>query len=257
MDVEYEAAVMRYAADAGWPVPVPLRPSLSSGDRLFSLHTYLPGRALSVEAAAQQHRRGVLLARLHHDLRGHASEVGQRPSWFVLHDLEALRAAVEWKEGLDALRGIRPALVAPVEAAMASVQLDLTAVAAGALPATLAHGDFTRWNLLYSAGTVSGVIDWDLTHLDSRSADLAMARATRNRAVLDGYREEAERLGWPLSPAEEAALAPLDAAMRLGIIGWELLGLRHAGEIDDGFVERQVQRLTAYVATAPNRADGA
>lgn len=42
---------------------------------------------------------------------------------------------------------------------------------------------------------------------------------------------------------EEAALSPLDAAMRLGIVAWELYGLRVAGAMDVELVERQVGRL--------------
>lgn len=107
------------------------------------------------------------------------------------------------------------------------------------------HGDFTRWNLLFAGARLSGVIDFDLTHLDSRAADLAMARAARTPAVLDGYRAEAERLGWPLAPEEEAAVTSLDAALRIAIIGWELYSLRVASVMDVDLVERQLRFFQA------------
>lgn len=241
--IDYEARVVGAAAAAGWPVPVALGAPLPLGDRYVSVLTWLRGRARRSESAGHQLRRGALLARLHADLRHLGGELGQRPTWYALHDLGAMRKELGWEHGLRLLDAIRPDLVRPLRDALGVVERNLTASRIDALPTTVVHGDFTRWNLLFVADRLTGVIDFDLTHLDSRTADLAMARAAYNPAVLDGYRAEARRLGWPLTSDEEAAVRLLDAAMRLGIVAWELYDLRVAGVMDVDLVARQVQRL--------------
>ncbi len=241
--LEYEAQVMRHAAAAGWRVPVPLGPPVPHGDRFVSLCTYVPGTSHRTENAGQLRERGALLARLHADLRPLAPRLGQRPGWHPMHDVETMQQALRWEDGVAVLGRIRPDLVLALRAGIGVVKHRLDAVPAGALPVTVIHGDFTRWNLRFRGGRLTGVLDFDLTHLDTRTADLAMARAARSPELLDAYRAESARLQWPLAAEEEHVLTVLDAALMIGIVAWELYGQLVAGAMDIDLVERQVQKL--------------
>jgi hypothetical protein len=67
----------------------------------------------------------------------------------------------------------------------------------------------------YRYGRLAGVIDFGLTHQDSRPYELAIARTYRALETADAYRGELVRSGWPLSVLEEAAIRPLYHAFRL------------------------------------------
>ena len=67
----------------------------------------------------------------------------------------------------------------------------------------------------YQRGRLAGVIDFDLTHVDTRPYELAIARAYRAPEMADAYRAELAACGWPLSGLEEAAVAPVYRAF-----GW-------------------------------------
>lgn len=109
------------------------------------------------------------------------------------------------------------------------------------------HGDFAEWNVHYQAGRLAGVIDFGLTHLDSRPYELAVARAHRAPHFIGGYRAELARSGWPLTEAEEAAIDPLYRAFRLDMIAWHLDHCLGTGDVDAAFVQRQLART----GTAP------
>ncbi len=242
-EIEYETRVLHHAAAAGWRVPVPLGAPVTDGDRFASVCTYVPGTSHRIENAAQLRERGALLARLHHHLRPLAPRMGQRPGWHPMHDLETSLQALRWEDGVAVLGQHRPDLARPLRAGTEFVERQLDAVSAGALPVTLIHGDFTRWNLRFRSGRLTGVLDFDLTHLDTRPADLAMARAVRSPELLDAYRAESARLEWPLTSEEQRVLPALDAVVMIGIVAWELYGQLVTGVMDAELVERQVQKL--------------
>ena len=74
------------------------------------------------------------------------------------------------------------------------------------LPVMVVHGDFAEWNVHYDGDRLAGVIDFALTHVDSRPYELAIARAYRAPELVDAYRAELAACGWPLSELEESAL---------------------------------------------------
>ncbi|MBA2556223.1 MAG: phosphotransferase [Chloroflexi bacterium] len=253
-EIEYETRVLHHAAAAGWRVPVPLGAPVTDGDRFVSVCTYVPGTSHRIENAAQLRERGALLACLHHDLRPLAPRIGQRPGWHPMHDLETSLQALRWEDGVAVLGQQRPDLARPLRAGTEFVERQLDAVSARALPVSVIHGDFTRWNVRFRGGRLTGVLDFDLTHLDTRAADLAMARAARSPELLDAYRAESARLGWPLDPDEERVLPGLDGALMIGIVAWELYGQLVAGVMDIELVERQVRKLrTATLGGAPRK----
>lgn len=116
------------------------------------------------------------------------------------------------------------------------------AIGAEGLPLMVIHGDFAEWNVHYHRDRLAGVIDFGLTHLDSRPYELAIARTWRAPAALDAYRAELARLDWALSDLEEAAVRPLYHAFRLDQIAWSITyGLR-TGEYDLAAIERGLSR---------------
>ena len=89
---------------------------------------------------------------------------------------------------------------------------------------------------------LAGVIDFGLTHLDSRPYELAIARTYRAPEAVDAYRAELARLGWPLSELEEAALGPVYRAFRLDMTAWQLKVGHETGDYDLAMIERQLAR---------------
>jgi aminoglycoside phosphotransferase (APT) family kinase protein len=123
----------------------------------------------------------------------------------------------------------------------------LAALGADDLPAMAVHGDFAEWNVHYGHERLAGVIDFGLTHVDTRPFELAIARAYRAPEVIDTYRAELAACGWPLSELEETALAPVYHAFRVGMAAAEMEDGLVTGDYDLAMIERQLSRT----ATAP------
>jgi Ser/Thr protein kinase RdoA (MazF antagonist) len=104
------------------------------------------------------------------------------------------------------------------------------------------HGDFAEWNVHYDRGRLAGVIDFDLTHVDTRPYELAIARAYRAPEMADAYRAELAACGWPLSELEEAAVAPVYSAFRVGMAAAEMEDGLVTGNYDLAMIERQLSR---------------
>ena len=51
------------------------------------------------------------------------------------------------------------------------------------------HSDFAPWNLLFQGGQLTGIIDFDGTHLNYRVADFANSWRGNQDEVIDGYQE--------------------------------------------------------------------
>ena len=51
------------------------------------------------------------------------------------------------------------------------------------------HGDFTPWNLLYEGESLTGILDFEATHLNYRVADFANSWRGYQDEVIDGYEE--------------------------------------------------------------------
>jgi aminoglycoside phosphotransferase (APT) family kinase protein len=60
------------------------------------------------------------------------------------------------------------------------------------------HGDFASWNLHFEERSLAGVIDFDLTHRDSRAWEFVLARVHEAPGLIDGYQRTATELGIPL-----------------------------------------------------------
>jgi len=240
--VSYEHAVLRYLADEGWVVPEPLGDLVEHQGRLYCLTRYVPGRAIREESAAQQRRRGRDLARLHFALRGLAESLGQRPGSLAQHTGVAAHPDLDWDACIQGLMQVSPRLSSWLSAAASNARDALAALGASELPVLVIHGDFAEWNVHYQRARLAGVIDFGLTHVDSRPYELAIARTYRSPQMLAGYRAELSGGGWPLSELEEAALEPLNCSFRVGMAAWTVQDGVRRGDYDLAMIERQLAR---------------
>jgi homoserine kinase type II len=241
-EVGYEHAVLAHLAAAGWVVPEPVSDLVPCHGLWYGLTRYVPGGAVAPESPAQRARRGRDLARLHLAVRGLGERIGQRPGWRAQHTGLMVNTAADPRACLRALTRIRPDLGAWAAAAVTDTRAALATAAVADLPAEVVHGDFAEWNVHYAGDQLAGVVDFGLTHLDSRPYELAIARTYRAPEVVAAYRAELDRGGWPLTAAEEAALTPVYRAFRLDMaLDAAGDGLR-SGDWDLAMIERQLAR---------------
>lgn len=204
----YEHTLLHHLHACGWPVATPLTDVLPTAAGMWCLFTYVSGRQRAPRASAGRYaeevERGRLLANLHQDLAPLA-RLGQRDRWKTtpegLYDREgkpsALSVLTEFARR-DAERG--RLLLAFYEQATEK----LTNLPLGDAPLTPLHGDFTRWNMRYRGGKVTGVFDFDSSHLDLRVADFALSWRGIYGGVIDGYNDVSA-----LSDLETALIVPV------------------------------------------------
>ena len=65
---------------------------------------------------------------------------------------------------------------------------------------TVLHSDFAPWNLLYEGEILTGILDFDATHLNYRGADFANSWRGYQDEVIEGYEEvhKLSDLDWEL-----------------------------------------------------------
>ena len=242
-ELAYEHAVLGYLAGVGWVVPAALGEPVRWQGRWYCLTRYVPGEAaVRAEDSAQRRRRGRDLARLHLALRGAAERIGQRPEWRAQHTAVTVRSGRPWEERVGGLASVSPRLAAWARAAATQARESLAALGADELPVMVVHGDFASWNVHYDGERLAGVIDFALTHVDTRPFELAIARTYRAPEMIDAYRAELAARGWPLSELEEAALTPVYHAFRVGMAAAEMEDGLVTGVYDLAMIERQLSR---------------
>ena len=241
-ELAYEHAVLGYLAGLGWVVPTALGEPVRWQGRWYCLTRYVPGEAVRAEDPGQRRRRGRDLARLHLALRGAAERLGQRAEWRAQHTAVTVRSGHPWEERVGGLASVSPRLAAWSQAAATQAHESLAALGADELPVMVVHGDFAAWNVHYEGERLAGVIDFGLTHVDTRPFELAIARSYRAPEMLDAYRAELAACGWPLSELEEAAIGPVYRAFRVGMVASEMADGLSTGSYDLAMIERQLSR---------------
>lgn len=195
------------------------------------------------ESPDQRARRGRDLARLDLALRDLVAPLGQRAGWRAQHTGAAVHVGIDLDAGLESLSGAgHERLAAWVANAASDVADTLSSIGAGDLPQTVVHGDFAEWNVHYDAGALAGVVDFGLTHLDSRPYELAIARTYRAPEAVAAYTAEMARLGWPLTELELAAIEPVHCAFRVDMAIWEIHAGGRTGVYNVPMIERQLAR---------------
>jgi aminoglycoside phosphotransferase (APT) family kinase protein len=221
-DVGYELRVLRRLADLGWPTPTATAEPVVVDGRTWCLFRWLPGTPPTGTDERSQRDRGRLLARLHHDLAT-LSDLGQRPG---ARRAEDVVADPELTLGLRAYERLCPEEARLMRWHVDRARLAFAEVDLGACPLLVLHGDFINQNLLYHNGVLSGVIDFEGTHLNHRASEFALSWRGKYDDVLHGYTEVT-----PLTDVDRALLAPaLWAWVFLGVAA-ELRGMA------DGVVE--------------------
>lgn len=209
-DVGYEVDVLSRLEALGWPTPVALADPIEIEGRTWCLFRWLPGDAPATRDTPEEHRwRGRLLAELHADLEG-LSDLGQRRGCGTADEVAAdprlltgLRQYASWY---------------PEEAQIMRWHLERTRecfaqLDTAASPLIVLHSDFCNRNLLYRDGHLTGVIDFEATHLNYRVSEFANAWRGKSDHVIHGYNEVQ-----PLSELDWALLPP-------ALWSWTFLGV--------------------------------
>ena len=199
-DIGYELRVLHRLDAMGWPTPVAVTDPVQAGDRTWCLFRWLPGTSTVVtDEQAADRERGRLLARLHHDLAALA-DLEQRPG---CRPAEQIVADPELIDGLRDYERLFPheARVMRWHADRARECFDHLNLRAS--PLMVIHGDFVNHNLLFVAESLSGILDFEGTHLNHRASEFALAWRGRHDAVIHGYEEIR-----PLDELDRALLAP-------------------------------------------------
>jgi Ser/Thr protein kinase RdoA (MazF antagonist) len=231
-DIGYELEVMRRIHALGWPAPQLAADPLTFNSRTWCLFTWLPG-APPEPGAVEQRSRGRLLAQLHESLST-LTGMGQRRSFSLSDELVGdpeLTDQVRAYERLLPREGhiLRWHLEQARERFAA---LDLTAA-----PQIVLHSDFTPWNLLFEVGELTGILDFEATHLNYRVADFALAWRGDQDEVLAGYEEVSQ-----LSDLERELIVP-------AYWSWLFAGVKDAiramtaGQVPQHSFEWQIEHL--------------
>ena len=242
-DLSYEHAVMSYLASEGWVVPEAVG-ELVWFDRWWWVPTrFIPGNVIRGETTEQRVRRGRDLARLHLSLRG-MPDLGQRPGWRAQHTATTVHADIDWNSALTTFAASHPELAEWAAVAAVAARQELQALGAAELPTLVVHGDFHELNVHYDERGLAGVLDFGLTHVDSRPYELAIARTHRTPEVIGGFREESARCGWPLTELEESCIEPIRSAFRVDMVAWAFVHGERVGSYDLRSIESQLSKTS-------------
>ena len=184
-DLSYEFAVMRRLRDMGWPVPVLEEAPMEHAGRTWCLLAKLPGVSSTAKDRDEQRRRGRLLAEFHESTK-ELTDLGQRTG-FLLPDAmlgdPSLMAAIRKYEAIRPDTGyILRWYVERAVGALTTLDLD------GADKLVL-HSDFIASNILYDEDELTGILDFESTHLNVRVADFALSWRGCCDEVIHGYEE--------------------------------------------------------------------
>lgn len=197
--IQYEHDVLRHMARKNWPVAVPLGAKDGStiiieDNSRYSLFPFLPGRSAPEHSQRYLRIKGGILARLHRDLALLPS-TSQRDGFGRLTDLDAYvprfpasqknvqrsakpgRSLATFDAVLDAYAQEQPRLAEQIRTQWRKSLGELTRLGYESLPDTLVHGDFHTENIFFQRRRLTAILDFDLVHLDTRLADLALAIA--------------------------------------------------------------------------------
>ena len=183
--VAFEYELLRRLRDMGWPVSAPVAEPIEGADGLWGLFELRPGTPRTDNSAASQRIRGKLLAELHRDTAT-LVHLGQRPGFTEAHEVlsdpllgSALRRYE--RDRPEPGRVLRWHFDKTIEL-ISDVDLD-------GLSRVILHGDFAPWNLLYEAGELTGVIDFEAAHLNWRVSDFALSWRGYQDDVIAGYED--------------------------------------------------------------------
>jgi homoserine kinase type II len=242
--IPFEHAVLQQLAMAGWPVPAPFAAPDGStlvkvGGRFHALFPFLHGSRLDDPGL-----HGSVLGRLHATTS--SLTIRAKPSWPRLADY----ARRPFPEALAAYAAADPDAAAAALRHHGLVAREMAAVGTAGAVLLPVHGDFHTGNLLFQAGQLSAVLDFDFARIDLRVADIAIA--------LGFLADEASRAAFvaayeahqPLAPSERRLLGPLRRARELERLGYALRRWQKNEPGQHAEVQAGLLRLDRAVADA-------
>lgn len=186
-DINYEIKVMQMVHDLGWPVPVAVDVPVQFGGRDWCLLTWCCGNCGKNDSSDQVEcrKRGQLLANLHDSLTNLAI-IGQREgccrSDILIRDAELIPL-------INAYTGMCPSEGHVLRWHHDIAEKAFSRIAIDTAETIILHGDFTPWNLLFEHDQLTGILDFEFTHLNFRVADFANTWRGMHNAVIDGYQD--------------------------------------------------------------------
>lgn len=201
---EFERRVLAHMAGRGWAVPIAIGDAIVYEGRTWQAFSRLVGRPRTPRTVTghrhEQRQRGRLLALLHADLAD-IGEMDQRQGWLRRDEVLTLHPSIE--EVLSRWARRLPEEIAVLHRYAKLAREHLHGLAAPRRPPIVIHGDFATWNLHFKAGQLSGVLDWEFSHVDHRVADFALSWRGHYTEVIAGYEEVSA-----LEPPERALITP-------------------------------------------------
>ena len=195
-DIAYELEVLARLDEHGWPVPTAVEEPVEIDGRTWCLSKYLPGTSWTAEGPEDRRERGRSLAKLH-EATTPLTEMGQRRGFGLSDEVIGDPELVDVIRQYEKLRPTEGHVVRwHIDQARESFgRLDL-----GRAEKTVLHSDFAPWNLLYEGESLTGILDFDATHLNYRVADFALAWRGNQDEVIEGYEEvhKLSGLDWEL-----------------------------------------------------------
>lgn len=258
--IEWEQALMAFAAEKGWPTPVAMnaaseKPSVEFEGRTWTCHRYLEGETVAADTPASRHINGRLLGRLHKDLAGF-EVIGQRPGFGKTWELDLMvepAGAGSFNALVSAFGQEYPELAATIRRQRYRNLRELSRLHYPDLPDHPIHGDFAPPNLLFKDGQLTGLLDFDFARQDAWLCDLA--------PLLMPFQPLEPRLAAPLfegyqsvRPLSEAEWALLPALVRASLLWWVALLLvrwRLSGSAPAGIARTMNERFPAFDAFEP------
>ena len=194
--VEYELEVLRRLDRQGWPVPEPIQEPAELLGRLWCLFTLLPGESRPERTSDERRARGRLLARLHEataSLAGMGQRKGFRTADEVVCDPQLLEAIRKYER-------VRPAAGHAMRWHLDKACEMFDGLQLDGVETIVLHGDFTPWNILFEGERVSGIVDFEATHLNYRVSDFALSWRGHQDEVVEGYEQvrALNELDWQL-----------------------------------------------------------
>lgn len=234
-DIAYELAVITAAADLGWPAPRAIAEPVEYDGFSWCVFAYCGGEPPSTDdPLAEQRARGRLLAEFHQAMSTVAG-LGQREGWRrceeILHDpaIDRLLAGAE---------SDRPEEIRALRWHLERARDRITSIGVESMPSLIIHGDFAPWNLRFRDAKLSGLLDFEFSHLDHRVADFALSWRGKHDAIVHAYNEV-----WPLTEEERELLTPMWWA-------WLIEGASQAiarGQRDDGWTMSHLMRRSSLM----------
>jgi aminoglycoside phosphotransferase (APT) family kinase protein len=195
-EIGYELRVLAELGRLGWPTPVALADPIEAHGRTWCLFAWLRGGATEPRNTAESlRRRGHLLAQLHADTETLAW-LGQRPGCARAEDLLADPVLTKRLRAYER-RYPRSGRILRWHADKALEyfsELDLTD------DLIVLHGDFADQNLLYQGTELTGILDFEATHLNHRASEFALSWRGKYDELVHAYNEvrPLDELDWAL-----------------------------------------------------------